>query len=44
LCLHRYDDVRLEPDQLAGEVGQPVELALSPSVLQDTRIILWLST
>src|SRR5262249_26105374 len=37
---HRYDDVDLEPDQLAREVGQPVGPALRESIIDDNILTL----
>jgi len=36
----RYEDVHLEPDQLGREVGQPVELTVRKSILDDDIPIL----
>src|SRR5262249_29602923 len=36
----RYDDVHLEPDQLCREVGQPVELTLRISIVDDNILTL----
>ena len=36
----RYEDVHLEPDQLGREIGQPVESALRPSILDDDVLAL----
>src|SRR5262249_15264179 len=36
----RYDHVHLEPDQLGREVGQPVELTLRISIVDDNILTL----
>jgi hypothetical protein len=36
----RYDDVRLEPDQLGREGGQPVEPTLRKSIVDDNILAL----
>jgi hypothetical protein len=35
-----HEEVRLEPDQLSGEVGQAIELALRPAGLDDDGLAL----